>query len=161
VNITFFGTTVAPAIADKNGTFTTSFVEGDSDQIGYQDNALVVTGMHSGARVRRGFDREPRIDVDPNHGGPGARVIITGKHFTHNGEVRIYLVSDKEHESRVDRCLLADIHASDGGTFSITVTIPNSDCLEDVSHIIAVDVHTGDRVSVLFNGQDNDERNED
>ena len=96
-----------------------------------------------------------------SHGRAGDRVRVSGKHFAHNGEVHIYLISDKEHESRVDRCLLADIDASAKGTFSIVVTIPKGDCLEDNSHIVAVDVKTGDRAVVPFIGYDNDEEHED
>ena len=161
VNVSFMGSPVATAVTNKNGAFTTSFNVSASDQIGYQDNAIIATGTLSQQWAKGGFDRQPTIKIQPNQGGAGTRVEISGKHFTHNGEVRIYLISDREHESRVDRCLLADIHASNNGTFSIVVTIPNGDCLEDNSHIVAVDVKTGDSAVSQFNGQDNDERHED
>jgi hypothetical protein len=161
VNVSFEGSNVATAKTDKYGFFKASFAVPESDSIGYQDNAIVATGATSQLQAKGGFDREPTLAADPNHGAAGTRVSLSGKHFAHGGEVRIYLISDKEHESRVDRCLLADIHASTQGTFSIVVTIPNGACLEDYSHIVAVDVKTGDRADAPFIGFDNDEGNED
>jgi len=161
VNVSFESALVATVKADKQGAFTTSFTTAESDQIGYYNDAIEASGSLSRAQAKGGFDIEPKIQIQPNHGGAGTRVQVSGKHFSRNGDVKIYLISDKEHESRVDRCLLADLHATAQGTFSIVVTIPSGDCLEDLSHIVAVDVKTGNQGVATFFGEDNDEKAED
>jgi hypothetical protein len=161
VNVSFEGAIVATVKTDNQGAFTTSFTTAEADEIGYYDNAIQALGRLSRASAKGGFDIEPKITIHPNHGGAGTKVTVSGKHFSRNGDVKIYLVSDKEHQSRVDRCLLAKLDATAKGTFSIVVTIPSGDCLEDLSHIVALDQKTGDKGVATFFGEDNDEGHED
>jgi hypothetical protein len=166
VNVSFEGAPVATVKTDATGSFATPFTVSDSNQIGYEDNAIVVNGLLSGAKAKGGFNRRPKITISPNHGGPGTRIRVTGTHFSRNAKVSISFVvhpgSSRIHgafasasafapaSSSIVQVPLTTMTTSPGGTFSATVTAPTG--LAAVNNITAVDTNTGESATAVFLG---------
>ena len=152
VNVLYLSNPVATARANINGAFTASFTLTDSNQIGYQPDAIQAIGKTTGVSAIVSFLSQPSITISPTSGKAGTVITVKGKHFTASDTLNIYWVDDSKGTSG-NQTFIGNVRVSSNGTFTITITAPAGVVKGGVYFVQAIDQKTGKGAQAKFTGK--------
>lgn len=151
INILYLHTPVATASTNSDGAFTASFTLADTDQIGYQPDAIQAVGTTSGVSAAASFLSQPSITLSPTSGKAGTKITVKGKHFTASDTLNIYWIDDSQGGSG-KQTFIGNVRVSSNGTFTIKITAPAPVVKGGVYFVQAIDQATGKGAQAQFTG---------
>jgi hypothetical protein len=152
VNVLYLNNPVATARTNIDGAFTASFTLADSNEIGYQPDAIQVIGKTTGVSAVASFLSQPSISISPTSGKAGTVIRVKGKHFTASDTLNIYWVNESMGTS-ANQTFIGNVRVSSNGTFTITITAPAGVVKGGLYLVQAIDQKTGKGGQAQFKGK--------
>jgi len=152
VNVLYLNNPVTTARTNIDGAFTASFTLADSNEIGYQPDAIQAIGKTTGVSAAASFLSQPTLTISPTSGKAGTRITVKGKYFTASDTLNIYWV-DESTGTSASQTFIGNVRVSSSGTFTITITAPAGVVKGGVYFVEAIDQKTGKGSQAKFTGK--------